>query len=441
MRHFRTVVAIALLASAASAQSVDQLVEEALRNNPQVQSFAHQRDASESRAVASGALPAPTLGIEFSQIPTSSARIVNDAISNNISLSQMIMVGGKLSAMSEVERRKGDIIDQNKASFEVQLRGKIKMQYLQIWLLDRQIEVQRRMLALFDNLVQAMQPRVLTNRMREADLLSIRAEEASERAQLSEKVSRRKGLVSALNALIGRDDLATPVTPDTVLHDVSPAGNEALLAEQLRTGNPNLVAMDRMKDMNEAMISSAKRELIPDIMLQAMVMRMPNGMILTSGARSMEPIQSSVAGMPMQQTDWMYSIMASITLPFMPWSSERSSAKAEESRSMNLSIDAERSAMQREMLASLRSAMLQYATADSLAAQYNAEILPLSKQSADAQTVAYQNGQVPITTVLDARRMELMKHEDYFMVLMDRQMALVAMEMMVGMPVRNRDRN
>jgi len=37
------------------------------------------------------------------------------------------------------------------------------------------------------------------------------------------------------------------------------------------------------------------------------------------------------------------------------------------------------------------------------------------REAAEAQTVAYQTGQVPITTVLDARRMELMKQDDYLM--------------------------
>jgi len=193
--------------------------------------------------------------------------------------------------------------------------------------------------------------------------------------------------------------------------------------------------MDRMQEMNEAMITAAGRELIPDLMVEGMIMRMPNGMVLTSGPRSMEAIQQSAAGMPMQKTEWMYSIMVSATLPFLPWSAERSTAKQEEMRSTNLSIAAERDAMRREMIASLRSAMVKYATNDSLARRYTAEILPLIRQSASAQTVAYLNGQVPITTVLDARRMELMKQEEYFMVLTERQMALTEMEMVAGSPI------
>jgi outer membrane protein TolC len=437
MRFIQVSLAFSFLFSAAQAQSVDSLVQEALRNNPRVKAFKYQRDASYYRANASGALPAPTISLEFSQIPTSSANVVNGAISNNYSLSQMFMLGGKLSAMSEVERRRGFVIDQNKASYDVQLRARIKMNYYQLWLLDRQIEVQERTLTLLEDLVQSMQPHVLTNRMRRADLLSIQAEAASERARLSEQSSRRNGLVSVLNSLMGRNDLSTPILTDTTLPAIVPRSSESAFADRVKGTNPNLVAMDRMKEMNEAMISSAEKDLIPDLMVQGMIMRMPNGMILTGGSRSVDAIQQSVLGMPMQKADWMYSVMASITLPFMPWSAERSTAKAEEMRSTNLSIDAERDAMQRDMIASLRSAMIKYATNDSLVRQYDTDILPLTKQSAEAQTIAYQNGQVPITTMLDARRMELMKQDDYFMVLMERQMALVEIEMMVGSPLTN----
>jgi len=58
--------------------------------------------------------------------------------------------------------------------------------------------------------------------------------------------------------------------------------SEFQLTEKVKQANPSLIAMDRMKEMNEAEITAADRELFPDVMVQAMVMRMPNGMILTA---------------------------------------------------------------------------------------------------------------------------------------------------------------
>jgi outer membrane protein TolC len=346
----------------------------------------------------------------------------------------MFMLGGKLSAMSEMEKRKGRVLEQNQGSFQVQLRAKIKMNYYQLWLLDRQIEVQKRTLSLLLELVQNMQSHVMINRMRQADLYTIQAE--VEKAKLNEMNSHRSNLQNAMNSLLGRNDFTQFIKTDSALSANTALLSEFKLSEQVKQANPSLIAMDRMKEMNEAEMSVANRELFPDVMLQAMVMRMPNGMILTGGPRSTEMIQQSVAGMAMQKTDWMYGVMASITLPFAPWSSVRSTAKADEMRSTNLSIEAEKNTMQREMIASLRTALNKYATADTLVSQYQSDILPLTHESAEAQTVAYQTGQVPITTVLDSRRMELMKQDDYLMILMDRQMALVEIEMMVGTPLQ-----
>jgi outer membrane protein TolC len=432
MKRIILIGAMLQLMFAAHAQTVDSLIREALSNNPQIRSYGHQIDAAGSRASSVGAWPAPTLGFEASQVPSSSANVTKDAISNNISISQMFMLGGKLSAMSEVERRRGTILEQGLASVRVQLRNRVRMNYAQLWLLDRQINVQERTVNLFLELAQAMQPHVITNRMRQADLYSVQAEVASERARLRDLRTKRFSLQSAINAILGREDLTRAVNSDSVMNTPPLVLDTRQLIEEAKAANPALSTMDRMKDMNEAEIDAAQKTLIPDLMIQGMIMRMPNGMLLTSGTRSVADIQQSAAGMAMTKTDWMYSIMASITLPFVPWSSERATSKAAEMRSNNLSIDAEKEAMQREMIATLRGAISRYQTADSLIREYESEILPLMRQAAEAQTGAYLTGQVPITTVLDARRMELMKRDDYLMVVADREMAYAEIEMMVG---------
>jgi cobalt-zinc-cadmium efflux system outer membrane protein len=435
-KYLKQVFSFLIVATIVQAQSVDSLIREGLKNNPQLKSFEYQIQATGFRANASQALPAPTVGLEFSQIPTNSFNVLNDAISNNLSVSQMFMLGGKLSAMSEVEKKKGKVLEQNQGSLAVQLRAKIKMNYFQLWLIDRQIEVKLRTISLLEELAQSMLSQVQTNKLRRADLLTIQAEVSSEQTKLIEMHSKRIDIQNTLHSLLGRDDFSSAIKTDSILTTSSMIVSEFQLAEKVKQVNPSLIAMDKMKEMNESMIVSADKDLIPDLMVQAMVMRMPNGMILTGGPRSMNAIQQSAAGMPMQQTDWMYSIMASITLPFAPWSAERSTSKADEMRATNSSIDAEKNAMQREMLSFLRSAINRYTTADTLSKQYTTSIIPLTREAAEAQTIAYQTGQVPISTVLDARRMELMKQDDYLMKLVDRQMAFTEIEMMVGAPLQ-----
>ncbi|MGD1047012.1 MAG: TolC family protein, partial [Bacteroidota bacterium] len=266
MKTIPMLLTFSFLLSHAIAQPVDSLIQEAYKNNPQFKSFEYQIQATGFRASATSALPAPTLGIEFSQIPSNSTNILNDAISNNISISQMIMLGGKLSAMSEMEKRKGRVLEQNLGSFQVQLRTKIKMNYYQMWLLDRQIEVQQRTISLLNELVQNMQSHVMINRMRQADLFTIQAEVASEKSNLSEMYSKRANVQNAANALLGRNDFTQAIRTDSTLPSTSFVLSEFQLSEQVKQANPSLNAMDRMKEMNEAEITAANRELFPDVM-------------------------------------------------------------------------------------------------------------------------------------------------------------------------------
>lgn len=489
------------------AQSVDSLIREAYRNNPQIEALAYQADAAAYRADAAGAMPAPTLGIEFSQVPTNSVNLVNDAVSNNLSLSQMFMLGRKLSAMSGVEKKNRDLLQHTHASLLVKLRTSVTMNYIQLWRLDRQIDIQHRTIRLMDELASAMQSRVQTNRARSADMLTVQAEAASERARLTTLHSQRLATENTLISLTAppisakqnmhrslslpqesaiedepisltvQQNSALPtsihttteshekpatmpdstpphytattqthipvgtahgglhIIPDSILPALPAHVSDEELSTVLSASNPSLSSMEHMKEINDAMSDAARRELVPDLMLQVMVMRMPNGMVLTSGPRSSAMVRLAADGMAMKSTEWMYSVMASITLPFAPWSSERSTAKADEMRAMSLSIDAERNAMQREMLASLRSAVNTYQTQDSLIQQYRDVILPLTRDAVEAQTAAYQTGQATLSAVLDSYKMELMKTDDYLMAIMNQRMALIDIEMMVGIPI------
>src|SRR4030042_6475453 len=81
------------------AQSVDSLITEAVKNNPQLKSLQYRITASEKRTESINPLPAPNLSVEFSQVPTNTFDVWNQSNSNNFSLSQMFPLGGKLNAM------------------------------------------------------------------------------------------------------------------------------------------------------------------------------------------------------------------------------------------------------------------------------------------------------------------------------------------------------
>jgi outer membrane protein TolC len=405
------------------AQDIDSLINEAIRHNPQLKSLETRVASAEYRTQAASVLPPPTLGIEFSQIPMNEFNLWDKAISNSLSLSQMFHLGGKLGAMTAVEQQNVSIARISVEIYRVNLIAQLKMSYYNLWLIDRKIEVEQKNIGLLNDLLTSVNVSFQMNQMNQADLLTLKSEIASNKTQLVVLQNQREAEIYKLNKLLGRDLNSREVTVlknisgDTLTH------SQVELEEKLSKINPELLKMNSMIGMNKAMLKSNSKELIPDLMLQAMIMRMPRGMILTT---------KSEHSMLEAKTETMYGLMADITLPFMPWSAKKFKARQEEYLAEIKNIEYEKTDMQREMIVRLNEALIKLKTARELEQLYEAQVIPLYRQAIEAQVVTYQNNLTNMNTVIDSYQMLLMQEMNYYMAQADYQMAKAEIEMMVG---------
>ena len=406
-----------------NAQSVDSLVAEAVKNNPQLKSLQYKITASEKRTESINTLPAPNLSVEFSQVPTNTFDIFNQSISNNFALSQMFPLGGKLNAMADVERKNTLVEGNNYDIYKINLTAQVKMSYYTLWLIDRKIEVQKKSISLINDVIKSTESLYYTNKINQADVLTLQSEIASNETQLLILEKQKEAEIYKINKLLGRNLDSKNVYSVKYFSADSLSSSQSKLEEILANSNPSLKKMNGMIEMNKAMIDANNRELIPDLMVQGMFMRMPRGMILTS---------KSDLSMLDPKTETMYSLMFSINLPFAPWSINKYKAKEEELYAGISSIEYEKSDMQREMTSQLKTAIVKYNTAVDLTKLYNEKVIPLYSKAAESQVSAYQNNRTGVTTVIDSYRMLLMQQMNYYMSQADIQMSLAEIEMMVG---------
>jgi outer membrane protein, heavy metal efflux system len=411
-----------------NAQSVDSLVNEAIVNNPKLKSLQYRIKASEYRSESVDYLPPPNLSVEFSQIPVSEIDIFNQSISNNFGLSQMFPLGGKLSAMAEVESKNTLVEGNNFDAYKINLTAQVKMSYFNLWLIDRKIEIQKNNISLLSDFAKGIETSFYINKISQADVLTVQSEIASNETQILILEKQREAIVYNLNKLLGRDLNSKEVFALKDFEIDSLQLSQLQLEDLLADSNPTLNKMNNMIEMNRAMIVANNKELIPDLMVQGMLMRMPRGMILTS---------ASDLTMLDPKTEWMYSIMFSINLPFAPWSIGKINYKEEELAAGISSIEQEKNDMQREMTAQLKEALVKYNTAKELTDLYDKKVIPLYTSSSESQITAYQNGKTSITTVIDSYRMLLMQKMNYYMAKADIQMSLAEVEMMVGANLKN----
>ncbi len=405
------------------AQNLDSLIAEAARNNPQLRSLQTRVRTAEYKSKSVNSYPAPTVGIEFSQIPSGSANIWNDALSNNLSVSQMFMLGGKVEAMTEVEKK--NILAEQDAytAYAISLTSQIKMSYYTLWLYDRKIELQQKTVTLLKDLAASTTASLMINKISQPDVLLINSEVAVNELQLSQLHRQRDAESVKLNKLLGRALSSQAITPDKELPRIPASLDIAGLDALIDDLNPELARMDKMAEMNKAMIASNDKSSIPDLMVQAMLMRMPKGMILTS---------ASDLSMLSAKTEYMYSLMFSVNLPFAPWSKSSYESKKEELLSGIEGIRLAKEDMSRDMKAKLKESLIKYQTAQESEHYYTNTILPLSMQAVESQTSAFKTGSANISAVLDAVRMQLMNEMNLFMAQADSRMALADIEMMTG---------
>lgn len=408
------------------AQGVDSLINEAILNNPYLKSIEQKIYSGQYRAESVDYLPPPSLGVQFDQIPIKEINIWNSAISNSLSLSQMFPLGGKLSAMNNVELQNVEVTKRDYDSYKINLIAQIKMQYYNIWQLERKIEVQQGTIDLLNNILSSVDVSYQVNRINQADLLTIKSEVASNNAQLVILKKQREAEIYKLNKLLGRTLNSNEIVIEKSIAEDSLTYSQDELETILIDSNPSLRKMGTMIEMNKAMVNANNSELVPDLMIEGMFMRMPQGMILTSQS------DISMIGMEPASTEYMYSLMASITLPFVPWSSGKYSNKEEELLSDIKGIEYEKNNMQREMITELQTAFVKLKTAQELINLYTKEVIPSYEQAAESQLANYQNNRTNITTVIDSYRMLLMQRMNFYMAQADRQMAIAEIEMMVG---------
>lgn len=404
-------------------QSVDSLVAEALHANPGLQSKAAMVYSAEYRTRAAKGLPAPTLGVELSQIPFNQYNVWDNALSNSVSLSQMFMLGGKISAMVNVERSSEQVTRDDYHSGRTLLAAQVKMAYYQQWMTERQLEVVGKTLSLLEDLVATAQTSFKIGRSEQADVLMMQSELAVQQIrQVVLQKEREAGLIR-LNQLLGRDlqDATLQIDADVVIDPQGWTPQE--LTAKLRQSNPELRKMTGMITMNRAMIGERRKQNIPDLMLGAMAMRMPRGMILTSKSDPM---------MLDPRTEYMYSLMASVTLPFVPWSAGKWKAEEQEYLANVQALEYERSDMERWMSAQLQRSVTKMEAARESTRLYQTQVIPLAEQALQAQLTGYQNGRLPIYSVIDSIKMLLMQQMNLYMSQADFMMAKADVDMMLG---------
>jgi outer membrane protein TolC len=327
--------------------------------------------------------------------------------------------------MSEAEKQNVPIAQSDYDIAKQKLIAEVKEEYYKIWMYEHHGDMRGDNILLLRDLLSSAENGYKVNKASYSEVLLLRAELESYKTDLNVLNNSVMAEVFKMNNLLGRDidnkDIA--VRHKWEIDTLAQSTKE--LEDILLNNNPSLKKMGSMIRMNELEVYANNKEYIPDIMVEGMVMRMPRGMILTTKS---DPAMMSGMG----QTEYMYSLMASVTLPFLPWSSGRISSKEEQLQADISGLSMEKKNMQGEMTAQLNGALKKLEGEREQSRLYETQVLPLYRQAFEAQLGEYRNGRLGINFLLETMRTILSKEEALAEVKMNYEMTLADIYMMAG---------
>ncbi len=390
---------------------LDELISEALHNNPQLRAGRNQTAAARTRVNQATSWDAPQVGVEFFQTPIQSfPNPFKGGMETDYFIQQMFPVPGKLSAMGSMAESNANMVDQGYKALERKVLRDLKSAYYELYLVQRKSQINAENQELMRRFVDIASKQYEVGMGKQQDILRAQTELSTLVNQGLNLQKEKQVVESMLNTILSR----SPNEPLGYVADIESDVPRWTL-EQLRPlaleSRAELKAMNFSIDMNNAELSLSKREYYPDLMARVMY-----------------------KDMAMTGNDF-WSVMIGFSIPLAPWSSGKYTSRVKESELNVRKAEDEYASMRNMTLYEVQDALVKVQTNQNLVLLYKNTVIPQAEQTLQSTIAAYQTGKTEFLMLIDAYRMVLMSKLDYHMSVMSYMVSQAALEQAVGMNI------
>ena len=399
--------AIPAVAADGAALSLPSLLEEVRRVNPDLRAARKRWEAAQARVPLSKGLPAPRIGIEIEEIPRGTVKLNQATLMYQ--LIQSLPFPGKISARHQVAIAEAQRAAAELKKTEWEIMGHLKSTYYDLFLVNRELEIQEEQVAWLRQTAGTAQAGYATGAGSLATLLQAQAELLQGANRLHTLTERRQATVSHLNHLFGRESHYEAGKPGAIPLMFVPYSTEELVLIAQET-QPELLVFKFMAERAAAEWRLAKRELLPD--LETMLeLRDP----------AMGPVGP-------------WELTLAPVLPFWFWTKARYGVKV--ALFDKESAEAAYQAMRNEITTRIHEHWHQAFAAYNTAKLSQEGLIPLSQQAVASAFAAYQSGRGSFSDLLEALRRLSESQRMYAEQLVELEQHVVMLEEAAGIPLR-----
>jgi outer membrane protein, heavy metal efflux system len=417
--HFRRTVPLILLsflmsfllypANESAAQEtivLQDLIDECLKNSPELKAFESRVEASRFRIPQAKALPDPMFMFGYQNEGWRRITIGEEIGSQGMfTLSQMFFFPGKRSLKEEMAIRDSEGLAALYNAARLRLAARIKEVYYDLFLAYKTIDLLKEKSNLFSKIEDAATARYASGMGSQQEVIMAQTEKymlIEKEEMQNQKIQALQGM---LNSTMGRDvnrPLGQPAETPPTLFSATLDELLSLAKEQ----SPEVKAKEKMVDGAQAKVKLTKREYYPDVTLSGSYFPRTQGFLD------------------------MYSLTATVNIPIY-YKTKQQQAVLEANASLS---EAKRELQATEyMLASaVRDGYSMERTADRLIPLYRDALIPKAQQDVQLGLSGYVSGKTEAITVVSRLKAFLDIELLYWAQYSEREKAIARLEAITG---------
>ena len=360
---------------------LEEVVEEALNNNPAILAMQEQIRVADERIPQAEALPDPQVGAMFNGIPGRMmvpGRVEPDTRYDQIRVtaSQMFPLFGKRKLKAEAASKGLDMVQAKYEAKRREILAEVKIAYYGLFLAHKAIEINRENAELMRTFAKIAETKYTVGRAPQQHVLKA---QVSLSVLLNQLITLEQNLETArarLNTLLNHAPdapLGKPEEFDHIPFNFSLEQIEDLALEH----NPELQAMDYDIEQKEVLHNLARKQYYPNLMV---------------GAQYWQN----------NERKDQVSAMFSVNIPL--WRRSKQDHGVKQAMAAIRASEAKYEALKNEIRFQIQDGLVKVQTAERMINLYENTILPQAEQMLKAARIGYETDQVDFLTLVDSQK-------------------------------------
>ncbi len=395
--------------SAQQVETLDSLVNEALRNNPEIKAAKAKWGASTKRPTQEGTLPDPMIGIDWQNVSFDS--ITLDEESNSMlkfSFEQEIPFPGKLSSKEKIAARESEAEEKSSQATERRVIADLKAAYYDWYLSKKAIEITEKNKKLLEKFTRIAEVKYEVGKGIQQDVLKAQVETSKIIEELEVFKQKKEIIEARIKSMLNRPQDSPLGNPEDI--EKTPLTMTSEEVSKITKENAPLLAMkEREIARGEEALNLAQKELYPDFVVGA---------------------SPGIMGRAGNGVDGIWEVSLGLKVPLYFWRKQKPGI--EEAALELKGAQEEYGATNQELSFNVKESYLNARTSENLMNLYQKGIIPQSRLALESAISGYQVGAVDFLTLLDDL-MSLFSFElEYHRQLAEYEKALARIEELSG---------